>query len=92
MTVLMTLFVLTPAAGVAGDVQRMRDLALAIAAIYAVLHVGMLLYARHLSTAQDATSLRTATYLHDPRRITSLDLAAYWAGVAVVSPLLLTKG
>lgn len=92
LTVLMTLVVVTPSAGVAGDPARLHDLSLAVATMYAVLHGGMLLHARHVSAQQDATSRRTAAYLRDPRRITSLDLAAYWVGLAVIGSLLLARG
>jgi hypothetical protein len=92
LTALMTLVALSPGAGVVGDPARVHDLLLSVALPYLVLHGGLLLHIRRLSAAGDAASVRTAEYLRDPRRITSLDLAAYWAGLASLGPLLGIRG
>src|SRR5262245_38863757 len=88
LTALMTLVVLSPSAGVVGDPARVHDLLLSVALLYIVLHGVLFLHLRRLDAARDASSTRTAAYLRHPRRITSLDLAAYWAGLASVGPLL----
>jgi len=88
LTALMTLVVFSPNAGVAADPGRVHELLLFVALLYVVLHGGMLVHVRRLMAAKDATSLRTVEYLRDPRRITSLDLAAYWVALAAVGSLL----
>lgn len=91
LTTLMTIVVLAPSAGVARDPVRVYDLSLAVALLYGVLHGGMLLHVRRLSVARDDASVRAAALLRDPRRITSLDLAAYWVGLAEIGPMLMLR-
>lgn len=88
LTVLMTLVALAPSSGVARDPGRAHDFLLAVALLYAVLHGGMLLHIRRLLAEGDDASRKAAALLRDPRRISSLDLAAYWAALAALGPIL----
>lgn len=88
LTALMTLVALAPSGGMVGDPARAHDFLLAVALLYAALHGGMLLHVRRLSTQGDDVGAKAASLLRDPRRISSLDLAAYWTALAALGPLL----
>lgn len=88
LTALMTLVALAPSGGVVRDPARAHDFLLAVALLYVVLHGGMLLHIRRLSAQGDDTSIKAAAMLRDPRRISSLDLAAYWTALATLGPIL----
>ncbi|HKU98920.1 MAG TPA: hypothetical protein VJR58_26745 [Vineibacter sp.] len=84
LTALMTLVALAPSGGVARDPARAHDFLLAVALLYLVLHGGMLLHVRRLSEQGDDASIKAASLLRDPHRISSLDLAAYWTALATL--------
>ncbi len=65
---------------------QMRETAFAIAAIYGVMHLWSIRFRQALARDPRPAAAVVARMMNDPRRLTTLDLAAFWVLAAVVAP------
>ena len=70
----------------AGDI---RQTAFIIAALYGVMYVWSTRFLRALTRDPKPVAIVVARMMRDPRRLTTLDLAAYWLLFAAVAPSLM---
>jgi hypothetical protein len=71
---------------------QLRETAFAIAAIYGAMHLWVLRFQRALSLDPRPEASVVMRMMSDPRRLTTLDLAAYWVLLAVVAPWFIPRG
>jgi len=68
---------------------QIRETAFAIAALYGLMHVWSIRFQQALARDIRPAAQVVARMMRDPRRLTTLDLAAYWVLAAVIVPTLL---
>lgn len=66
-----------------------RETAFVIAALYGVMHVWSIRLLRSLMRDPRPVAFVVARMMRDPRRLTTLDLAAYWLLFAALAPSLM---
>ena len=68
---------------------QISETAFAIAAIYGVMHLWSVRFQQALLRDPRPAAMTLARMMRDPRRLTTLDLAAYWVLFAAVAPWLM---
>ena len=71
---------------------QLRETAFAITAIYGVLHLWSMRFQRALALDPRPEAAVMAHMMRDPRRLTTLDLAAFWLLVAIVTTCFIHPG
>ncbi|MGE0421692.1 MAG: hypothetical protein AB7O88_05490 [Reyranellaceae bacterium] len=71
---------------------QIREMAFTIAAVYGLMHLWSIRFRQALARDPRPEAAVVAWMMRDPRRLTALDLAAYWVSFAVVAPSLIAHG